>query len=61
MSYTPAKPVKISDAQTAAPINDIVKKYAEDAGRIYTNRTAGDYTWEGLLVSFLREVEESLL
>lgn len=34
---------------------DLIRKYSEKAASIYKARTAGDFTWEGLLGSFLRE------
>ena len=34
----------------------LIGKYAEIAHSIYEERTAGDYTWEGFLITFLREV-----
>ncbi|HOU67142.1 MAG TPA: hypothetical protein PKW49_00985 [Paludibacteraceae bacterium] len=32
-----------------------IKNYAQQARRIYTNRSAGEFTWEGLLSCFLAE------
>lgn len=37
-------------------MDDLIKKYAAKAGRIYDNRTAGDFTWHGLLADFVREM-----
>lgn len=36
----------------------IIDQYAEELRTIYTNQTAGDYTFEGVLMTFLREVDE---
>lgn len=35
---------------------DLIREYAEKAASIYEERTAGEFTWEGLLGSFLNEV-----
>lgn len=37
----------------------IVNEYAEAAARIYRERTEGDFTWKGLLVSFLLSIDAS--
>ena len=39
--------------------DDLIRKYAKEIERIITQDTIGDYTWNGLLFSFLREVDES--
>lgn len=39
-------------------IDTIVKDFAKKAETIYENRTAGDYTWEGFLSSFLGTVRQ---
>lgn len=33
----------------------VLKQYAEECQRIYEERTAGDFTWEGVLMSFFDE------
>ena len=35
----------------------VIAKYAGELRSIYDNRTAGDYTFEGVLTSFLMEVQ----
>ena len=37
--------------------SELIKKYATEAERIYNARTAGDFTWDGLLFEFMRELE----
>lgn len=37
-------------------IDSIVRKYAAKAEQIYESRTAGDYTWLGVLGSMLQEI-----
>lgn len=39
--------------------DELIRKYADEIERIIRDNTAGDYTWNGLLFSFLREVDES--
>lgn len=39
--------------------DELIRKYADEIERIIRDDTAGDYTWNGLLFSFLREVDES--
>lgn len=40
-------------------VDELIRKYADEIERIIRDDTAGDYTWNGLLFSFLREVDES--
>lgn len=37
-------------------IDDLINKYANELGDIYDERTAGSYTFTGVLSKFLREV-----
>ena len=37
--------------------DQVLRKYAAEGERIYENRTAGDNTWLGFLVSFAMEFE----
>lgn len=41
------------------PMNkdEVLRKYAAEGERIYNDRTAGDNTWLGFLVSFAMEFE----
>lgn len=39
--------------------DELIRKYAGEIKRILDGNTMGDFTWEGLLFSFLREVDES--
>ena len=39
--------------------NDTINHYVAEAERIYTNRTAGDNTWLGFLMSFLMDLENA--
>lgn len=39
--------------------DELIRKYAGEIQRILDRNTMGDFTWEGLLFSFLREVDES--
>lgn len=39
--------------------DELIRKYASEIKRIVAHNTVGDFTWEGLLFSFLREVDES--
>lgn len=49
----------IPDEPTPRPTdNDIIKKYSEVLASIYDNRTAGDYTFTGVLATFLNEINE---
>lgn len=36
---------------------EIIKKYAEEIQKVVSEGTVGDYTWEGLLLYFLQEIE----
>lgn len=36
-------------------LDALIVKFAAEAKHTYDNRTAGDYTWEGLLAKFLYE------
>ena len=36
---------------------EIIKKYAEEIQKVISEGTVGDYTWEGLLLYFLQEIE----
>ena len=36
--------------------DDLIREYAAEAERIYEARTAGDFTWVGLLAKFAREL-----
>lgn len=40
-------------------IEDLIDEYADEAARIYRERTAGDFTWTGLLGDFFRRVQEA--
>lgn len=40
-------------------VDELIRKYADEIERIIRDDTAGDYTWNGLLFSFLREVDEA--
>lgn len=35
----------------------IIRRYAEACKEIYDNKTAGEFTWEGLLYSMLVDLE----
>lgn len=37
---------------------DLIKKYALEGERIYSERTAGDLTWEGLFAAFYLELRD---
>lgn len=39
--------------------DELIRKYAGEIKRIVEGNTMGDFTWEGLLFSFLRDVDES--
>lgn len=50
----------IPDAPTPRPTeNDTINKYAEVLANIYDHRTAGDYTFTGVLATFLNEINET--
>ena len=36
---------------------EIIKKYAKEIQKVVSEGTVGDYTWEGLLLYFLQEIE----
>lgn len=36
--------------------DELIRKYAKEIERIIENGTQGDYTWEGLLASFARDL-----
>lgn len=36
---------------------EIIKKYAKGIQKVVSEGTVGDYTWEGLLLYFLQEIE----
>lgn len=38
-------------------MDELIKQYAMELNDIYMDRTAGSYTFEGVLSSFLRAVE----
>lgn len=40
-------------------VDDLIRFYADEAERIYAQRTRGDYTWIGLLAEFLMKVDET--
>lgn len=37
--------------------SDVLDKFAREAASIVANNTIGDYTWQGLLISFYHEME----
>ena len=37
-------------------LREIIKKYAKEIQKVISEGTVGDYTWEGLLLYFLREI-----
>lgn len=39
-------------------VDDLIRFYADEAERIYAHRTRGDFTWVGLLASFLMAVDD---
>ena len=38
---------------------ELIRKYAREAGSIYEARTAGDHTWVGVMVSLVVELENA--
>jgi len=38
---------------------DVLNKFAREAELIVANNTIGDFTWEGLLISFYHEMEKA--
>ena len=36
---------------------EIIKEYAKEIQKVVSEGTVGDYTWEGLLLYFLQEIE----
>ena len=55
ISYTQVVPNSATRSELAEQRHRILKHYAAEAARIYEERTAGDFTWEGLLMSFFDE------
>lgn len=55
IDYTQVVPNSATRSELAEERRRILKHYAQEAERIYENRTAGDFTWEGLLMSFFDE------
>lgn len=43
--------------ETDKAVYRLIQVYATDAQKIYDQRTAGDHTWQGLLWTFLREIQ----
>ena len=41
---------------TKKTVRQVVRKYSDKLYAIYTNRTAGDFTWLGLLHEFMDEI-----
>lgn len=37
-------------------VDEVFRKYADEAKKIYDERTAGDHTWSGLLAAFAFEL-----
>ena len=37
---------------------EVIQRWAQKLRNIYVDRTAGDYTFEGVLVSFLLDIEK---
>lgn len=37
----------------------IIKHWANQVGRVYTERTAGGYTFSGMLSEFLRQIDDA--
>ena len=37
---------------------EVIQRWAQKLRNIYKDRTAGDYTFEGVLVSFLLDIEK---
>lgn len=42
-------------------MNELIKDYAAQLRRIYSNRSAGDFTFEGVLASFMLDATEQAL
>lgn len=42
----------------SSSLDEIINKWAEQLERVYKYQTAGDYTFHGILASFLRECDE---
>ena len=42
---------------TQDQLREIIKKYAKEIQKVVSEGTVGDYTWEGLLLYFLQEIE----
>ena len=55
IGYTQFVPNSATRSELAEERHRVLKYYAAEAARIYENRTAGDFTWEGLLMSFFDE------
>lgn len=53
ISYNPVSRLNRSEENERR--KQVLKYYAQAAERIYEERTAGDFTWEGLLMSFFDE------
>ena len=47
----------VARSKTPSEKKEILDRYAEAAQLIYESRSAGDYTWQGLLSSFMHEIE----
>lgn len=39
--------------------DELIKKYADEIKNIIGRGTVGDYTWEGVLVTFMMEVDKT--
>ena len=44
---------------TQDQLREIIKKYAKEIQKVVSEGTVGDYTWEGLLLYFLQEIENT--
>lgn len=53
ISYNPVSRLNRSEENERR--KQVLKHYAQEAERIYEERTAGDFTWEGLFMSFFDE------
>ena len=42
---------------TQDQLREIIKKYAKEIQKVVSEGTVGDYTWDGLLLYFLQEIE----
>lgn len=40
------------------PIDKLIDQYGEELTRIYEERSAGDYTFIGILVNFVRDLRK---